>query len=39
MAENERIKQIFEALVKVEKDHLKLSGERLKEPSEEVPKE
>lgn len=29
-SENERIKQIFEALVEVETDHLKLSEERLK---------
>lgn len=31
IAEDQRVKQIFEALIKVEKDHLKLSGERLKE--------
>lgn len=29
-SENERIKQIFEAFVEVETDHLQLSGERLK---------
>lgn len=29
-SENERVKQIFEAFVEVEKDHLKLSEERLK---------
>lgn len=28
-AENERVKQLFEALVDVEKDHLELSGERM----------
>ncbi len=29
-AENERVKEIFEALIEVETDHLKLSAERLK---------
>ncbi|MFH1587375.1 MAG: ferritin family protein [Candidatus Diapherotrites archaeon] len=29
-SENERVKEIFEALIEVETDHLKLSGERLK---------
>ena len=29
-SENERVKQIFEAFVEVETDHLKLSEERLK---------